>query len=97
MSHFSTDFSKNIFWLIKGTFLIGKKTLVSRLNIKSKIEVVRQFFKANLFNKTFKINFLFDLLKRFPGKQENVAKTKFSCEEQHFVVKLYFVFLILIP
>ena len=97
MSHFSTDFSKNIFWLIKKDLFNWPKNFLSRLNIKSKIEVVRQFLKTNLFNKTFKINFLFDLLKRFPGKQENVAKTKFSCEEQHFVVKLYFVFLILIP
>ena len=29
---------------------------------------------------TFEINLLFDLLQKFPGKQENVAKTKFPCE-----------------
>ena len=47
---------------------------------------------------TFEINLLFDLLQKFPGKQENVAKTKFpcECEKQHLAWKLYFVFSILI-
>ena len=67
---------------------------MNHLNLKSKIEVERQLLITKLDNGTFKINLLFDLLEKFPGKQENVAKTKFSCEceKQQIAVKLYFVF-----